>query len=301
MPRKRDSLSAYLRVQREFDRELYSLLSRAASDAEKQMRAILGDNVGDVIRREQLRAAVVEMHREMADIMERAGLAIRASQHRAAAAAVDVFLEYEKVLFTALKGDTARVAAYLESARATASYGIDAALQRLQGRSYVPLSERVYNTTQLANGVVDRTVNSALARGLNAREIAKEVSGLINPNVRGGVSYAAMRLGRTEVNNAYHAIQVRTAQTTPWVTAVQWLTSGSHPEPDECDEYANNVHFEGGAEGYFKPNEVPAKPHPNCLCYTVPVTVDEDTFLDKWAAGDYDSYLASVESGTVYA
>lgn len=293
-PKARATLLSYLRVQENFDRRVYALLRRAASDAEKQMAALAGkQGIGAVIRREQVAAVKKALHERMATILEREGFLIAAGRERAAAAAILTFETYDKMLMRSILDDE-RVKAYLRSARQTSRVGIDAAMQRMLGTSYVPLSEQVYKTTQLSNGLVDRLVESALTRGLSARELALEVRGFILPNVRGGVSYAAMRLGRTEINNAFHAVQAEKARNTPWITGVQWNLSGSHPDPDECDEYASEEHFDGGDPGVFLPNEIPVKPHPQCLCFTTPVTVNQDKFLDGFFAGEYDTFIDDV-------
>lgn len=290
-PNPREPLLAYLRVQEKFDREMYAVLRRSVAATDAQLKLIVGKNIGAVIRREQLLAAQIVMHEQIAAIMERAGLLIRAGEARAAAAAIETFVAYDRVLFTATGASDAYLNAYLRSAKATAASGIEAAKQRMLGTSYIPLSQQVYNTQQLAAGQVDRFIETALARGLTAREFALEVAKFIRPDVRGGVSYAAMRLGRTEINNAFHAKQAEKARETPWTEAVQWNLSGSHPKPDECNEYAEKSHFKNGPPGYWLPADIPHKPHPHCLCFTTPVTVDEDEFLDQFFAGAYDPFI----------
>jgi hypothetical protein len=99
----------------------------------------------------------------------------------------------------------------------------------------IPLSQQVYRTEKLASGWVDKVVNLGLGRGLTAREIAKEVKGSIRPDVQGGVAYAAMRLGRTEVNNSFHTAAIVSSADKPWVEGMHWHLSGSHPKKDICN------------------------------------------------------------------
>ena len=47
-------LRTYLRVQKSVDRDVHSLLLRASADIDAQLKMILGANIGDRIRREQL-------------------------------------------------------------------------------------------------------------------------------------------------------------------------------------------------------------------------------------------------------
>jgi hypothetical protein len=73
---------------------------------------------------------------------------------------------------------------------------------------------------------------------------------------------------------------------------VQWHLSGSHPVPDECNQYAEESHYTDGPAGHFRSGQVPGKPHPNCLCYTTPVAVPEQVFMADYMAGQYDVYLS---------
>jgi hypothetical protein len=95
-----------------------------------------------------------------------------------------------------------------------------------------------------------------------------------------------MRLGRTEVNNAFHASSVKQYRETPWVEKCKWHLSGSHPKPDLCNEYAEN-----NGNGVWAVDDVPAKPHPNCLCYVTPINTDLNKFVKNFKAGQYDSYI----------
>jgi hypothetical protein len=93
------------------------------------------------------------------------------------------------------------------------------------------------------------------------------------------VSYAANRLARTEINNAYHAASWDRYNKSVIVDEVEWLLSSSHPEDDICNDYAT--------QSPFKKNAVPAKPHPNCYCYIVPSLPTEEQFLERLFAGEY--------------
>jgi hypothetical protein len=159
----------------------------------------------------------------------------------------------------------------------------------------ITLSDKVYRNKALSQGYVDRAINNGLLLGKSAAEIAKDVIGYIDPNVRGGASYAAMRLGRSEVLNAYHTTAINRYKANPWVEKVKWNLSGSHPRPDECNEYADSVHIKNGKAGEFFPEDIPAKPHPNCLCYIEPVVMDLDTFAKNFKSGKFDDYVESTQ------
>jgi hypothetical protein len=144
----------------------------------------------------------------------------------------------------------------------------------------------VYRTSQLANGFVDRAVNRVILQGGSWQDIAKEVKPMINPATPGGVSYAAKRLGRTELNNAFHTTQQASAEVNPFVTALRWNLSLSHAKLDRCDELAKG-HSRNKASGLYVPSDLPVKPHPQCLCYTTNEMMSEDSFLDLVSNPDY--------------
>lgn len=172
---------------------------------------------------------------------------------------------------------------------AQAKEGVDSLISRKENG--ITLSQKVYKNAALSAGKIDNIINSALALGKSQRELAKDVIGFIDPAVPGGASYAAQRLARTEINNAFHTTNIRTYKETPWVEAVQWNLSGSHPRPDTCNEYAESTHMKGGDPGVYRPDDVPSRPHPNCLCYIEPVTMDLDKYVKAFKSGKYDDYI----------
>jgi hypothetical protein len=284
-------LIAYLNVQEGMERKLLFILARAASDAEKIVLAgAQNRGIGAKIRVEQQNAIRANLLREQAALWRKIGSEVEARRLDAAAAAIEVDGFYtEKVLRAVTSAEQRTI--LREALQAQAKASVDVAVARLQGMSYVPLSDRVYSTQRLASGMIDRKVTSLLARGLSARDIAAEMRGFIRPDVPGGVSYAAMRLGRTELNNAFHATQVRDGVENPFIEYLRWMLSGSHPRPDVCNEYATVQEVRGQDAGVWDPGRIPAKPHPQCLCYTIPITPSRDKFVDKYLAGDYDSYV----------
>jgi hypothetical protein len=158
-----------------------------------------------------------------------------------------------------------------------------------KAKNGIPLSRAVYKTQALASGMVDRKVKQGLLLGMNARTIAKSVKDLIRPDVKGGVSYAAHRLARTEINHAYQTSQAERYADEPWVTGMRWNLSGSHPAPDICNVLADRDDYDLGA-GVYPVGKRPDS-HPNCLCYQTPEQIDEDAFVDAFIAGDYNTYL----------
>lgn len=158
---------------------------------------------------------------------------------------------------------------------------------RASVRSYVArehhgmaLSERVYRNGQVASGRIDRIVGNGILRGASAREIARDVAGLINPNTPGGTSYAAMRLARTELNSAFHHASADTYAANPFVERVEWSLSASHPRADTCDDLV----------GTYLPNEVPEKPHPQCFCYITPVAMSLAALTRRFKSGEFNEW-----------
>jgi hypothetical protein len=284
----RRPLISYLRVQADHDREMLRILRQSNTKINAELKRLTArSGIGAAVRRDQLALSQRAINQEMATLWARVGDHTAAGRANAAAAAVR-----STTGLTALRGvlPAADLDYMLRSAEASARRGI-ATLEARLGLSQIPLAQSVYKNTALSTGKVDGIINAALARGASAKELADDVRQYIRPDVRGGVSYAAMRLGRTELNNAFHAQQVQTGINEPWTTGLLWNLSGSHPRPDECNEYADSSHYTGGRAGVYKPEDVPAKPHPNCLCFTTPEVDDREEFMRKFEEGHYDDFL----------
>lgn len=177
-------------------------------------------------------------------------------------------------------------AAWRASVEATARAGVDALISRKENG--ITLSQRVWRNSQAAQRGLRDTIDTGLLLGKSQREIARDVFKYVNPNTPGGASYAALRLGRTEVANAYHTSTLRHYRETPWVEECKWHLSGSHPRPDECNEYAESG---SRSNGVWLVEEVPNKPHPQCLCYTTPVSLPLDEYARRFETGEFDDYI----------
>lgn len=271
LPNPRATFNYYLDVQEDMDFALRKVLSHAVDSVDYDIANAVGDAVGQKITRAQSLAVKKALHARLAVLYKEAGYTIQGSRMAAVAAGVKAFGEYEQVLLRAAMPQAA-IDAYIQSSIATSEAGIEAVMQRIYGKSYNPLSYSVYQTEKLSGGMVDRLVENSLAKGVSARQLASEVKSMINPNVRGGVSYAAQRLARTEINNAFHAASIDRYERSPYVTGVDWNLSGSHPEGDLCDWLA--------MKSPYDKKHVPAKPHPMCFCFITPEVMSEDEFLD---------------------
>lgn len=280
-------LKDYLTVQQQYDRVLAQQLVDAANEAHNAILHMAGDpSVGIATRRAQMQVLKKELYKQAEDLWPGIGSSIEGGMHSAAASAAAGTNYLNRLV---LNEFGAAVPALEAAIQEQAKHTVDLLIAR--GTNGIPLAESVYGAKNLANKSVDKVLANGLLLGKSAKEIADSVKHLIDPNVKGGVSYAAMRLGRTEINNAFHTVQQTSRQEEPWTTAFKWNLSGSHPKPDECNEYAETTHFKGGGQGEFLKMEVPAKPHPNCLCYLTPVQVSDEEFLDSLVKGKYSGYM----------
>lgn len=274
MPKGKFPLISYLNVEKTGTAEIERILRRSLRDVDAQLKATFGDNIGDVVKKEQLEAQRAALKAQLDQDWSKVGAAIDKGQQDAAAAASKVVSSYEEALArTVLDGQTFKDLVDLEAQRAAATVRT---LMDRKSSSYIPLAQTVYNSNVKLQGQIDNLVNSALLRGLSARDFAKEVRDFINPATPGGASYAAKRLARTEINNAFHATANRRYANSLMVDAVEWHKSTSHPENDECDTLEE--------ESPYPKTKVPRKPHPQCLCYTVPALKDNKKFMDDLLA-----------------
>lgn len=296
LPEPRDWLKIQLAVTRGADREIIAALEDAAREINILINSVSTETISGEVRRQQLMLIRAHIKREQAMLWRKIGEVIKARRLEAAEGAIRMGAKYDAFILRALEGGSQIAAAIAQSEIDLARTGIDRMIARQGGASYVPLSDRVYTSEVGVGQAVDRMVNSALAQGLSAKEFAKRAEPFINPHTPGGLRYAALRLGRTEINNAAHASAVSAQIGKPWVEGMGWHLSGSHPKPDICDQLAR-----GGpaGDGVYRPKEVPSKPHPQCFCYVTPKLLDENAFLDNLVVGKYNAYLERFNGGGV--
>jgi hypothetical protein len=270
---------AYLTTQLAVDRELNRVLELAARQSAARVRRLRAKGgIGAQVRAAQLQQVLAELARIQADTwVSGIGPIIQRSYPKAQSAATRSFAIIENVLRDAVGERAAE--RLIQSFRISASQGLE--LDRV--RRSQALSPRVYKNAALASGAVERVVRAGIIQQLSAKELAENVKKYISPTVPGGVSYAAMRLARTELNNAFHEAQKIEGEA-PWVKGTKWNLSNSHPtgKPDECDLYATqNVH--GLGKGVYPVDSIPDKPHPHCLCFMTHETKSETDMVDLLA------------------
>jgi hypothetical protein len=278
-------LLRYITVQQLYDTKIVSALQAAEYDAGEAAKQWEGMNIGDRAKRYQIKLVQNEIREIIKGMFKDLVPVINKGQQDAAEAAAKAALAQDAKVLEALFPDPELRKAWKASYVQQARHGVAAMITRIL-ESHRPLSKQVYKTAAFTTGRLDRKINSALARGASAKELAKLVRSDISPKVAGGVSYAAMRLGRTEINNAFHAMSIGNAQDDPWVEEMVWNLSKSHYEQGcRCEEYADTK--------FFPKTQVPDKPHPQCLCFVTRKSMEWNDFAVQLAAGGFDDYYES--------
>lgn len=272
------------------DAEISVMLEQTARDIRARIASLPSTRSG-TIRAAQLNAvlsqvAVINERLWNSSILDE----ILANDARAIQLAQNSMETLNRYLLGNLPPDIAQ--AVSDSLSATAQSGIRSALARIPR----PLSASVWENSQLANGKIESLIRSGLASGLSAAELAQTVYEFASPRTPGGQSYAAMRLSRTEINNAFHERQ-KEMSSQIGVLGTKWNLSGSHPTPDECDDYAKHRSASVArrlgalAVGVFEADEVPDKPHPHCFCFLSYVTMTPKEFSNAMMSGLLDEEL----------
>lgn len=278
------------------DRETIRLLRVMLDDLDGQLRRLADrEGAGAAVRRVQLASTRLAIASRISETWRGLGNAVEANAARAAAEAARANAGWDADFLARLGFSRAAAAEFAAGAEAAAADAVQRALNRrfdTSGTTNRALSGRVYDSSNLANRLVQRRIESALGRGLSNRELAREIRGLIRPDVRGGVSYAARRLARTEINNSFHYSQIQNAMGKPWVTGLRWNLSSSHPKPDTCDSLSQTG-SPGLEPGVYRPQDAPQKPHPQCLCFLEPVTMNPAEFERRLRAGEFESWTNS--------
>lgn len=154
------------------------------------------------------------------------------------------------------------------------------------------LSDRVWKLNQLMNENLKHMIEDAVNNGKSAVNFAKAVENYldkpgpawttaIRPSVtgRGSIKYNALRLARTETNNAYRKAQQISAEKSDIVKGIKWNLSRSHTgEHDcECEKFATQDLY-GLGPGVYPPGKIPIS-HPNCMCYLTDVLYEGEELI----------------------
>lgn len=132
--------------------------------------------------------------------------------------------------------------------------------------------------------------------GMTASERAGDRTGLLTgtENRSRGIAYNALRLARTELQFANHAVSAEIATHAPWVTGQYVRLSPAHPKSDICDQWA--------AGGPYPKGDSILPLHSQCMCYREDAVMDKSQFTQQvkgWLQGnntfldDYRSWLGA--------
>ncbi|AAN02072.1 head maturation protease [Mycobacterium phage Barnyard] len=277
---RRRWLTRYARIQNKTDVKVRTALVDAAEDASNRLILVGRSSTFSAgVRTAQIRLAMKELKEVHRELFDELLPIIKAGQSEEAEAAVDGLTETDRRYLRAALRDASSTAYFVESQRQAARNGVAHAISSLH-KSREPLSARVYRTRSLANNWIQRLVTSSIVRGDSAQDIAKAVRAHIRPGTPGGTAYAALRLGRTELNNAFHATSIEISKDRPWVEGMRWNNSRIHePDPMEiCTRLNGQI---------YTVETVPKKPHPQCRCFVTPNLIPFELFLTQLAAGQY--------------
>jgi hypothetical protein len=283
-PQPKDWLAAAADELRQGDRATLTLLQesyRNINEILKELPDTPDAAFGNLIYRAQLERTRRELLSEQAKLFDKLGDTVSARRLRSASRAAKLSAAANAALLH-LVGQDGEGQRLFAGATITAQRTVETLLARAK-LSAVPLSERIYKTSAWMHKRLDTLIVSTMAKGLNAQRFAKVARDWFSPSVPGGTRYAAMRLARTEINNAFHATSISYAQDKPWVSQMDWNLSKSHPKRDKCNVYAEASPWDV--------HTIPPKPHPQCMCYVTEVTPDEDEWIDRFVAGEFDDYL----------
>lgn len=260
-------LRTYLRRQVALDRRLRRLLRAAAADARDSLSRLSDPS---------LRRAQLSLAQRQLELWLRMGVEIEDVMRASADDVFDVQRIFTDSLLrrAGLSPNSYWRSSMLASARETMNTYL------AKQHNGFTLSERVYRNGQVASGKIDDLVSQGILQGKGARGIAADVYKYVSPTTPGGVSYAAMRLGRTELANAFHTTQTEQNADNPFVRLVEWRLSQSHPRADDCDNLVAR----------YTPRNVPGKPHPQCMCHIVPVTMSNAELARRFKSGEFDAY-----------
>ena len=283
---RRRWLNRYVNNQNTVDVQIRKILNQGAEDAAVRI-ALLDKNptFSARVRTAQIRMTMKEIKAVLNDVFKEVHPVIKEGQGKVAASAVDAFAETDRKYLERVFSSVHDVNSFIEGQKLSARVGIAHAISRVT-KSQQPLSTNVYKSQALATNWVHRTVTSSIMRGDSAQDIAKQVRSSIKPSTPGGASYAALRLGRTELNNAFHATAITLAEDRPWVEGMAWNLSKVHEKGtgkmEICEQLAGQI---------FTVDAVPPKPHPQCRCFVTPQLEPYETFVRHLTAGYYRDWI----------
>ncbi len=169
------------------------------------------------------------------------------------------------------------------------------ALKAFQNRvsNGMNLSANIWQQSEGAMRELEGALSVSIEKGTDAKTVSKRVSKYLKdfPSLQKDYTeqfgkandihdceYRSIRLARSEINMAYRSAEQERWKQFDFIKGYEVKTSGSHPQPDICDDLA----------GKYPKDFVFLGWHPNCMCYVVPIVMSEDEYWDYQDAKDED-------------
>ena len=288
-------LERFIKTLSPYDKKIKAVLTQGSKDANEVIGELAKSNTfSSGVRTAQIKLAKAEIESLLSGVFKNVTPIIKDGQSSTAIAAANALTETDRRFLAAAFSSTNDVNTFIKSQRQGASLGVANAISRVTG-SDIPLSARVYRTEKLANRWVQNQVNSSIIRGDGAKDIAKIVRTSIKPTTPGGVSYAALRLGRTELNNSFHCTAITLSENRPWIQGMDWHLSHTHVvnihKPEICEEYSRRA---------WEMGNVPAKPHPQCLPGDALVSAESVRAVSqRWYEGSFIDVFLTKDAPTM--
>ena len=151
------------------------------------------------------------------------------------------------------------------------------------------LSDRIWILNKRTKREIERIVLEEIASGRPASDkiLEARLNKLLNPSRRAirtklhgrNVQFDAARLLRTERATAFREADRLASMNNPGLVGIAWHTTGDACA--ECEDIASGGD-EGLGAGVYKPENLPATPHPQCMCYTSDVAISSKQFTTNW-------------------
>lgn len=150
------------------------------------------------------------------------------------------------------------------------------------------LSDRIWLLEKRTKREIERIVLEEIVSGrpASSKVLEHRLNKLLNPSRRAittklhgrRVQFDAARLLRTERTIAFREADRMASLKNPGIIGIQWHTSGD--ACTTCSDFASND--EGLGSGVYKPENLPANPHPHCECYTTDKAISSQQFVNNW-------------------
>lgn len=172
-------------------------------------------------------------------------------------------------------------------------------------RNGMKLSGRIWQKGDEAREAIRSIIWDGTARGRDAVKVARDIEKYVRygrstltqdylnmmermgKRIPKNLSYEALRLARTEMTMAFQEGTYAAGRVSPSYRGSRWMLSASHPLRDVCDDLAEADLYHLGPGGY-PAGEEPITPHPNCLCYVVPLVEGTEAFVERLKRWQHD-------------